>query len=142
MRDNEWLNNKLNQIWTFLFPEVARSNDVVIRFKGKSKNRFGSISLKDKTTIITINSLFMHELIPEYVIDTTVAHELVHYMHGFFSPHQRLYKHPHKGGIVTKELKKRGFEATLKKEKLWVKKEWWNTYKTIKTNGINLQEFE
>ena len=52
----------------------------------------------------------MHELIPEYVIDTTVAHELVHYMHGFFSPHQRLYKHPHKGGIVTKELKKRGFD--------------------------------
>ena len=53
-------------------------------------------------------------------------------MHGFHSPHPRKYKYPHQGGIVDKELKKRGFEHLLNLEKQWTKKNWMKTFKEIK----------
>ena len=45
-------------------------------------------------------------------------------MHGFNSPHPRMFKHPHKGNIVNKELKKRGFGNMLMLEKKWTRNEW------------------
>ena len=45
-------------------------------------------------------------------------------MHGFNSPHKKEHKHPHAGGIVSSELKKRGFGVMIKKEKEFLKKEW------------------
>lgn len=125
MRDDEWLAQKLNQIWQLLFPEIERKNNVVIRFKGKWKNKFGHIKrLKNKDTEIAINSLFKNELVPEYVIDTTIAHELIHYSHGFQSPLPRRHRHPHAGGIVRRELLKRGFGHMIRKEKKFTKREW------------------
>jgi len=131
MRDNKFLNQRLAQIWFLLFEDTPKLNNVVIRFKGSWKNKFGHIKKIKEDTEIAINGLFKHDLVPEYVIDLTIAHELIHYSHGFNSPLERKYKHPHKGGIVTKELKERGFEKTLKKEKLFVKKEWPNIYKNL-----------
>ncbi|MEA3378746.1 MAG: hypothetical protein U9Q69_03840 [Nanoarchaeota archaeon] len=130
MRNNQWLDKRMHQIWETLFPDVARLNEVIIIFKGKWKNKFGHIKfLKDKKSEIAINSLFQDEKIPEYIIDLTIAHELVHYYHGFNSPHKKKYKYPHKGGIVTRELKKRGFAHLLLKEKNYIKKEWYPFYK-------------
>jgi hypothetical protein len=126
MRDNIWLNQRLNQIWELLFPELTRPNTVFAKFKGKWKNKFGHIKLmKDKSTEIAVNRIFQKDIIPEFIIDLTLAHELTHYMHGFHSPHPRQHRHPHAGGVVTKELKKRGFEHLIIKEKLWVKNSWW-----------------
>lgn len=123
MRDLIWLNQRMDQIWELLFPDTPRENKVIAKFKGKWKNKFGHIKLlKDKTTEIAINSLFQEEIIPEYIVDLTLAHELVHYAHGFNSPLKQKYKHPHKGGIVTKELKARGFEHLIRKEKDFMKK--------------------
>ena len=49
MRDDEWLALRMDQIWDMLFPEVDRLNNVVVRFKGKWKNKFGHIKrLKNK----------------------------------------------------------------------------------------------
>ncbi|MBI5391697.1 hypothetical protein HZB00_01715 [Candidatus Woesearchaeota archaeon] len=128
MRDELWLHQRLEQIWQLLFPEVERKNTVLIRFKGRWKNKFGHIKrLKDGSSEIVINRHFQQEWVPEYIIDLTIAHELVHYMHGFNSPHPKLYKHPHAGGIVNKELKKRGFEHMLKRENEWIKNEWRKT---------------
>lgn len=125
MRDDQWLAERLNQIWQMLFPEVERQNNVIIRFKGKWKNKFGHIKrLKNQDTEIVVNGLFKNELIPEYIIDTTIAHELVHYSHGFQSPLPKRYKHPHAGGIVRRELLRRGFGNVFAKEKIFVKKEW------------------
>ena len=75
--------------------------------------------------------MFKSEIVPEYIIDLTIAHELIHYMHGFNSPLDKKYKHPHKGGIVTKELKRRGFDKMLKKEKMFFKYEWPKIYEQI-----------
>jgi len=132
MRDDQWLAERLNQIWQMLFPEVERQNNVVVRFKGRWKNKFGHIKrLKNQDTEIVVNSLFKNELVPEYIIDTTIAHELVHYSHGFQSPLPKKYKHPHAGGIVRRELVKRGFGHMFAKEKVFVKKEWPRMFKEL-----------
>ena len=70
----------------------------------------------------------MNEIIPEYIVDITLAHELVHYSHGFNSPLERRHKHPHQGNIVNKELVQRGFGHMLRKEKEFVKNEWSKIY--------------
>lgn len=125
MRDDLFLADRLNQIWKMLFPEVERKNNILIKFKGKWRNKFGHIKmLKNKDTEIAINSHFKKMEIPEYIIDLTIAHELVHYMHGFNSPLEKRFKHPHKGNIVNRELVERGFGAMMKKEKEFVKTEW------------------
>ncbi len=125
MRDDLWLNEKLNSMWEFLFNDIERKNNVIIRFKGRWKNKFGHIKLlKDKSTEIAINAMLKDERVPEYIIDLTIAHELSHYAHGFNSPLPRIYSHPHKGGVVTKELKRRGFGFHIRKERIWMKREW------------------
>ena len=125
MRDNDWLIERLDQIWECLFPDLEKKNLVNIQFKGKWKNKFGHIKRKkDKSTEIAINGILKDPQIPECLIDITIAHELVHYMHGFNSPHPQIYKHPHAGGIVTKELKKRGFHHQMKIEKDFLQNKW------------------
>ena len=131
MRDDKFLLERLEQIWFLLFNEIPKLNNVNIKFKGKSKNKFGHISKKRKDTEIVINELFRFDIVPEYIIDLTIAHELSHYAHGFNSPLEQKYKHPHKGGVVTKEMKLRGFDKMLKREKMWFKHEWPRIYERI-----------
>lgn len=131
MRDNSWLELRLNQIWQLLFPEVERKNNVLIKFKGKWKNKFGHIKKIKDSTEIAVNGFFQNELIPEYIIDITIAHELIHYMHGFNSPFPKLFKYPHQGGIVNRELHRRGFSHMIRKEKEFLK-EWPKLYKILK----------
>ena len=125
MRDNLWLSGRLEELWKVFFSDVVRLNEVKVRFLGKWKNKFGHIKrLKDKSSEIVINGLFKDEKIPDYIVDLTIAHEIVHYMHGFNSPHKRQFKYPHQGGIVNKELKRRGFGVPLKIEKRFLKQDW------------------
>ena len=132
MRDDIWLEQRLEQIWELIFPDVQRLNAVNIRWKGRWKNKFGHIQLKkDKTSEIVVNGLFKDVRIPEGIIDATIAHEFVHYMHGFQSPHQQKYKHPHAGGIVTREMKRRGFAHILAEERDFVKRDWLRIYQEI-----------
>lgn len=125
MRDDYWLKDRMEQMWMVLFPEISRENLVIVRFKGKWKNKFGHIKkIKGANTEIAINSIFRDEAVPEYIIDLTLAHEMIHYMHGFNSPLPKQFRHPHAGGVVNRELKKRGFGHLILKEREWVKKEW------------------
>jgi len=121
----------MENIWGLLFPDVEIKNNIIVRFKGKWKNKFGHIKkIKDKNTEIAINGLFRDEVIPEEIIDITIAHEMVHYAHGFNSPHPQLFKYPHQGGVVKKELLKRGFGNSLKKERGFLKN-WPDIYKEL-----------
>lgn len=129
MRDDEWLMQRLEHLWLLLFLDIERKNTVRIRFKGKWKNKFGHIRmLPTKDTEIVINSLFRDERVPEGIIDATIAHELVHYMHGFQSPHERRYKHPHAGGVVTRELRRRGFGHVMAEERVFIRRQWPSLY--------------
>lgn len=132
MRDQEWLETRFSQMWQLFFPDVEKK-DIAIRWKGRWKNKFGHItSKKGGGSEIIINSFFRDARVPEEIIKVTIAHEIVHYMHGFHSHLPRQFNHPHKGNIVNKELIKRGFKHTLKLEREWYKKEWPALLKELK----------
>jgi len=131
VRNDDWLKQRMEDIWSLLFQDVERQNNVLIRFKGKWKNKFGHIKiLKNKDTEIVINGFFRNDIIPEEIIDITIAHELIHYAHGFNSPHPKLFKYPHQGGVVRRELLKRGFGNSIKEEKKFIKI-WPDIYKEL-----------
>lgn len=129
-RDHNWLKFRLETIWTRFFPDVAVANNVFVKFGRACRTRLGSIKYGRKkenpNTIITINGYFKDEMIPEYVVDAVLAHELTHYAQGFASPHEQKFAKPHLGGVVNRELSDRGLRDLLFQEKRWVKTNWRN----------------
>lgn len=126
-RDQEWLENMLADIWYNHFLDIEQSNMVTIRYGRKAKRRLGSISLdrKDgKTTIITINPLYQDPDVPEYVVKSTIVHEMTHYAHGFNSPLEQKQLHPHSGGVIKKEFAERGLEDMYLQQQKWLKLHW------------------
>lgn len=141
-RTNDWLADRLAHIWYHYFSDIAQPNEVIIKFGRKSRTRLGSIAMPgwrdqqhgiayrtrqaipEGTTVITITGYFKDQRVPEYAVDATIGHELVHYAHGFHSPHPQLHAHPHKGGIVDRELRQRGMGETLKQQKSWLRQSW------------------
>jgi hypothetical protein len=132
VRDDRWLFAKLDEVWDSYFSDVPQENEVKIVWGRKARNRLGSIKPGEKIkgrhpdTIITINSLFKDQHIPEFVVLGTIAHELSHYTHGFHSPLDKKFQNPHAGGVVNKELRDRGLDKMLKDQKKWLKDNWEN----------------
>lgn len=128
MRDNNWLKDRLLQIWQRYFPDVKVQNEIFVRFGRPARTRLGSIKFgrrKDNPkTYITLTGYFRDPEIPEFMVDSVLAHELTHYAHGFYSPRTQLFRHPHKHGVVNKELTKRGLDDILKLQKRWLKQNW------------------
>lgn len=122
-RDDVWLLSRLDYIWTNFFPDVKQSNKIFIRFGRHARLRLGSIKLDRKrgNTMITITSLFKDPKVPQEVIDHTIAHELCHYTHGFSSPHPKLHRYPHHGGLIRKEMAARGLSFLTEAYKNWIK---------------------
>lgn len=141
MRDNEWLKEELAGLIKKYFANVTLTNPLEIRFGREAKYRFGSIRLYrerrfrgfrglrrrirsgviPQKSIITITSMFAKEDVPAKVVQYTIAHEFCHYLHGFSSTNRRLFKYPHHGGIVNKELTLRGAEELIHAFKKWLK---------------------
>lgn len=126
MRDNKWLKKKLETIWTRYFSDIQQINPVLVRFGRPAKTRLGSIKLgrKKVNTYITLTGYFQNESVPDFVIDTVLAHELAHYAHGFNSHHQKLFHYPHKHRVVDQELTKRGLGDIVVLQKRWLKENW------------------
>ncbi|MBU0981323.1 hypothetical protein KKC94_01380 [Patescibacteria group bacterium] len=126
MRTNLWLKEQVLNLLAGPFSDVELKNRISICFGRKAKRRLGSIKMENngKVSRILINGLFRDESIPEEIILATIAHELCHYAHGFSSPLKRKFRHPHQGGVVTKELKARGLHELHKFEKKWTKANW------------------
>jgi hypothetical protein len=120
----------LEQIWQDHFADLPRVNDVSIGYCYPWKSRLGLIRLSlDKTTsFIGINSLLQLQQVPEYVLITTIAHELTHYAHGFGSPLPRLWKHPHANKVVDRELERRDLGEQLRCCTEWIDKHWYPFY--------------
>ena len=134
IRDNTWLANKLQQLYSKHFSDVPINNRILVKFGKRARSRLGSISLRPKkgfdqpVSVININRVLQHNDVPEYVIDAVLAHEFIHYAHGFNSPLQRLYRYPHQSGIVDKEMIKRGLKKELVLEKEWTKRNFSKVY--------------
>lgn len=147
MRNDEWLENRLEYIQRKHFSDAKIDNALLIRFGRKARRVLGSIRKNQEQSILSsilssvdsrlrgndksrfdtqiiINGHFRDEFIPEYVIDTVIGHELCHYVHGFSSPLPQLARHPHKGGIVNYEMAKRGLGDLELKQKKWIKLNW------------------
>jgi hypothetical protein len=127
VRDDNWLQYLLDEIWDKHFSEVDQNNIVRIEYGRKAKRRLGSIRLDPadmETSIITINRIFSQEEIPEYVVRATIVHELSHYAHGFNSPLEQKKSHPHAGGVMKREFAERGLLELYLKQKSWLRQNW------------------
>ncbi len=124
------LNKYLDNIWQHYFSDVPCVNEVQIAYCQPWKLRLGLIrlSLDTRISFIGINALLQHEQVPEYVLLTTIAHELTHYAHGFGSPLPRLYAHPHANNTVNRELERRGLGEDAHRCDEWVDKYWFAFY--------------
>jgi hypothetical protein len=136
----------LYEIWEEYFPDVPRKNLVIAKYGKYSKQRLGSIkwvrdfkgiksfykkfqdehNVQDdkRITLIILTRYFTNPQIPDFVIKTTLAHELAHYAHGFNSPLEKKYKFPHQGKIIQKELQKRGLGKEYILSEKWLKENW------------------
>jgi hypothetical protein len=123
-RTNAWLTDRLPHIWQTYFRDIPQANPVAIRFGRRARARLGSIRQRRERTTITITGYFRSQTIPEYVVAETIAHELVHYAHGFESPLPKLYRYPHEGRIVQAELTKRGLGKQHRVARAWLKTHW------------------
>ena len=126
VRDNLWLKIKLEYLWVRYFPDLEKSNVVMVTFGRYAKFRFASIKYQQKSlfskgvTLITVSSMFKSEKIPEEVVLYSLVHELAHYAHGFSSSEKKKHKHPHRGGVVDKEIELRGLGILVKSYKAWL----------------------
>lgn len=127
LRDNAWLSTLLDETWDTHFADVPQENVVRIEFGRRARNRLGSIKVdpaEPDVSVITINGHFKDPAIPEFVVQATVVHELSHYAHGFNSPVEQKYQHPHAGGVMRAEFRERGLEQLFLDQRKWLKEEW------------------
>jgi len=145
-RNNEYLEERMYNLWENNFSDIPRKNFVLIKFGKKSYRQLGSIKLANKrtkiknilknkvdeweiqdekeVTVITITGFFADVYVPDYVIDATIAHEMIHYAHGFHSPLQKRVEHPHKGNVIKKEMSNRGLLNLYINSEKWLKNNW------------------
>ncbi len=131
------LTTYLSQIWRRHFADIPRVNDVYIDYCYPWKTRLGLIRLSQDQSIsfIGINTLLLLQQVPEEVLITTIAHELVHYAHGFGSPLPRYYKHPHANKVVDRELEQRELGDQLRYCHEWIDKCWYSFYDVQRASG-------
>ena len=127
----------LETIWQTYFADVPRANQVSIAYCQPWKRRLGLIrlSLDNETSFIGLNALLQLPQVPEYILITTIAHELTHYAHGFGSPLPRLYDHPHANNVVNRELEARGLIECVQRCDEWIDKQWFTFYDRVRQSG-------
>lgn len=138
LRDDKYLNDLLEGLLEINFRGVPLPNPIDLTFGQAWQGRLGLIILGNGVSFIRINSLLQLDKAPFFAVTVTLAHELVHYAHGFGSSLPRKYPHPHKGGIVDKELRGRGLGHLLPLYKEWCLKHWNSFYEDhawISANG-------
>jgi hypothetical protein len=129
MRDNQWLRSKLDQIWSEYYSDVPKTENVIIHFSKRCRSRLGSIRLVDeRVSEIRINGLLKEKDMPDIVCEAVIAHELTHYVHGFGSRRPQLYKYPHRGGVVAREMIRRGLGESHYAAKDWINTNWLEFY--------------
>ncbi len=127
----------LETIWQRYFSDVQCKNEVQIAYCSPWKTRLGMIRMTVDETLsfIGVNALLQHSTVPEYLLVTTIAHELVHYAHGFGSPLPRLYTHPHANNVVNRELAKRGLAEHIRLSDKWIDNYWFAFYQKERESG-------
>ncbi len=129
-RTERWLRHELDRIWDRHFSDVERVSEIEIAFARGWKYRLGMIALSEsrRSTYIGINQLLREPSAPEVIVTVTIAHELVHYSHGFGSPLPRLHDDRRAGDIVPIDLCHRGLRRELDQYNDWLADNWFPFY--------------
>jgi hypothetical protein len=123
-RTDQWLQERLRSLWETYFADAERGYPMEARFGAPARYRFGSIVGRQGVCLIRVNGLFAHPDVPEYVVDATLAHELVHYVHGFGSGLRKRHAHPHRGGVIVEEMARRGCLFLEAQAESWRRQQW------------------
>lgn len=129
-RDNTWIADHLDYVWDRYFNDVPQVNKVDPAFGQPWKTRLGLIMFDQESGIsyIRLNALMRLDVVPESVTTITLAHEVVHYAHGFGSQLPQIYRYSHQGGIVDQELTRRGFDHLIPNFKEWADYHYWSAF--------------
>ncbi len=128
MRTDEWLNQRFQSILRAHFYDVELVNPVDINYGIRARRRLGSIALVNGRSVIRINRLLAEDIVPQYVVDATIGHEMSHYVHGFGSTLTRKFKHAHRGSVVDIEMDSRGMQEIRLQASAWVRENWGTFY--------------
>jgi hypothetical protein len=134
------------EVWEEYFNDVPRKNFVITKFGKYAKRQLGCIKYAtektkvqtllnkykedigvqdvDSISVILLTRYFVNESVPEFLLVSTLSHEICHYAHGFHSPLPKKYKYPHKGNIVEREMVDRGLGEILDNSEAWLKENW------------------
>jgi hypothetical protein len=130
-RTNEWLNQQLLQLWQGHFSDIEQVTPIRIQFGRRAYRKLGSIELRPirarpdhQYSYIIISGILADPQVPEFIAQQVIAHELVHYIHGFGSNVPRQLRHPHQGGVIVKEFKRRGLWEIFRAYQSWMKISW------------------
>lgn len=124
---DKYLSSKAASLIRENFPERGVTNLLVVRWGKRWRNTLGHIKPLENAefgSVIEINSFMKATEVPDFVLDSVLMHELVHYFQGFGSNHERKSRHPHKGGVVDKELNRLGWTELANKSDAWIKANW------------------
>ncbi len=128
LRTDDWLKKRLERLIELHYSDVNRGYPIRIRFGSRARFRFGSIYSVNEECHILINKLFAYPEVPEYVVDSTLVHELAHYVHGYGSGLRKMHAQPHRGGVVDEEMRKRGCDHYEIDAAEWRRLHWRNLY--------------
>lgn len=135
MGNDLFLTRKTAELCREHFPKQTVSNLLMVRWGKTWKSKLGHIKpLKNKQygSLIEVNLILSDPRVPEFVVDATLLHELIHYFQGFGSNHPQKYKHPHRGGAVEKELERFGWKELAQKQDTWINKNFARFFKEWK----------
>ncbi len=131
LRTNQWLEQQVQSIWASHFSDIDQVTPIRINFGRRTYRRLGSIILRptnapsqQQYAHIVISGLLADPQVPDYIIQQVIAHELVHYIHGFGSHLPRHLRHPHQGGVIVREFKRRGLWELFRVYQVWMKLSW------------------
>lgn len=130
MRDDNWLVERVEQHCLAYFSQLKRLNPIAVKFAIHARNKYGSIQLKGNVSYIRVNHLYALPEVPEFVVDETLIHELIHYSHGFGSTLTKKFLHPHRGGVIEKEFVALGIESLMERASEWRTQHWDALYNT------------
>lgn len=136
LRNNVWLEERTQKLWNEYYKDASRGYPIKVKFGPRARYRFGSIYSCKQECHILVNRLFIHPEVPDYVVDATIAHELAHYVHGYGSGLRKLHSHPHRGGVVDKEMEKRGCLILEDQASVWRKENWQRIYATYAADSL------
>lgn len=132
MNSDRYLTKKTGEILRENFPQKQITNLLVVKWSDDAwKTKLGHITpLKNAEfgSLIEINSVLNNPHVPEFVVEATLLHELIHYFDGFGSNHKRLRRHPHAGGVMKKEFAKFGWTELAEKQNKWIEKNFSGIY--------------